>query len=451
MPSPTTNVSRICCGVSHSFARSGVSDYNGRNNSDWLGKAGKREMGNKVILAYSGGLDTSVAISWLQENYDVEVIALAIDLGEEKDYEGIRRKGERVGAVKSLVVDAREEFVREYVFPALRANALYGGKYPLATALGRYVISKHTVRVAEEEGAEMVAHGATGKGNDQVRFEVSFAALAPWLRPLAPAREWGMSREEEIEYAQAHSIPIPVDVDNPYSVDTNMWGRSIECGVLEDPTQEPPEEVFEWTTSPLNAPDEPTYLEIEFENGVPVSLDQEPTEPVELVATLNRIGGENGVGRIDVLEDRLVGIKSREVYESPAATVLIGAHSALESMTLDRETLQLKRQLEQRYSELVYNGLWFTPLRRHLDAFFLSTQENVTGCVRLRLYKGSCVPVGISSPHSLYQHRLATYDKEDAFDHAAGLGFIKIWGLPAQVAAEVERAKEAVEEPRLTG
>jgi argininosuccinate synthase len=402
---------------------------------------GVRKMKKKVVLAYSGGLDTSVALKWLQDKYDLDVIALSLDLGEEKDYEGIRRKAEKLGVLKAQVIDAKEEFLTDYVFPALRANALYG-RYPLATALGRYLISKHIARVAQEEGAEMAAHGATGKGNDQVRFEVSFAALAPALQALAPAREWGMNREQEIEYARVHSIPVPVNVDSPYSIDTNIWGRSIECGVLEDPSQEPPEEVFEWTTSPLNAPDSPTYLEIEFEKGVPLRLDKKPIGPVELVTMLNRIGGENGVGRIDALEDRLVGIKSREVYEAPAATILICAHAALESMTLDRETLHLKHQLEQKYAEIVYNGLWFTPLRRHLDAFFISTQENVTGSVRIKLYKGNCAPVGISSPHSLYQFRLATYDQQDVFDHSAGLGFIKIWGLPAKVAAEVERAKK---------
>jgi argininosuccinate synthase len=399
-------------------------------------------MRKKVVLAYSGGLDTSVAIKWLRDQRDVDVIALSIDLGEEKDYEGIRRKAEKVGAVKAVVVDAKEEFLSDYVFPALRANALYEGRYPLATALGRYLISKHSARVAQEEGADMVAHGATGKGNDQVRFEVSFAALAPALQPIAPAREWGMTREQEIEYAHANSIPIPVNVDSPYSIDVNIWGRSIECGILEDPTQEPPEEVFEWTTSPLKAPDKPAYLEIGFEKGVPISLDGKKTGAVDLVSALNRIGGQNGVGRIDMLEDRLVGIKSREVYEAPAATILLCAHAALESMTLDRDTIHFKRQLEQRYSELVYYGLWFTPLRSHLDAFFLSTQQNVTGSVRLKLYKGSCAPVGLSSPHSLYERRLATYDKGDLFDHTAGLGFIKIWGLPAKVSAQVEREKK---------
>jgi len=398
-------------------------------------------MDQKVVLAYSGGLDTSVAVKWIRDEYGLDVVAVAIDLGEEKDYEAIRRKAEKIGAVKSVVVDAKQEFLNDYVFPALRANLLYQGKYPLFTALGRYLISKHIVRVAHEEGADYVAHGATGKGNDQVRFEVTFAALAPSLKVIAPAREWHMSREEEIEYARANSIPIPVGVDSPYSVDTNIWGRSIECGVLEDPAQEPPEEVFKWTTSPLKALDAPTYIEVVFDRGVPTQLNGEQVEAVELVTTLNRIGGENGIGRIDAIEDRLVGIKSREVYEAPAATILITAHSALESLTLDRDTLQFKQPIEQRYSELVYNGLWHTPLRRHLDAFLESTQRNVTGRVRLKLYKGSCTPVGLTAPHPLYQLKLATYDKSDIFDHTAGLGFIKIWGLGAKVAAEVERQK----------
>jgi len=396
-------------------------------------------MPQKVVLAYSGGLDTSVAIRWIKERYNAEVIALSVDMGAEKDYEGIRQKALKVGALKALVVDAKEEFLRDFVFPALGANALYEGSYPLATALGRPLIAQHTVRVALEEGADAVAHGATGKGNDQVRFEVTFAALAPQLKVVAPARDWGMTREQEIEYARRYGIPIPVDVDSPYSIDVNLWGRSIECGVLEDPTAAPPEEVFEWTTSPTKAPAEPEEIVIGFEGGVPVSLEGQPVAPVELVARLNSLGGRHGVGRVDMIENRLVGIKSREVYEAPAATILLTAHRDLERLTLDRDTAHYKAALELKYAELVYYGLWHSPLRRHLDAFFRSTQRRVSGSVRLRLHKGSCLAVGRESPESLYDFRLATYEAADRFDHTASVGFIKIWGLPTEVAAARER------------
>ncbi len=396
-------------------------------------------MPQKVVLAYSGGLDTSVAIRWIKERYGAEVIALSIDLGEEKDYEGIRQKALKVGAVKAFVVDAKEEFLRGFVFPALAANALYEGAYPLATALGRPLIAQHATRVALEEGADAAAHGCTGKGNDQVRFEVTFAALAPQLKVIAPAREWSMTREQEIEYAQQHDIPVPVDVRNPYSVDVNLWGRSIECGVLEDPNVTPPEEVFKWTASTTAAPDQPEEVTIGFERGVPVSLDGQRLPPVELVTRLNALAGRHGVGRIDMVENRLVGIKSREVYEAPAATALLAAHRDLERLTLDRDTAHYKAALELKYAELVYYGLWHSPLRRHLDAFFGSTQERVTGSVRLRFYKGTCLVVGRESPESLYDFRLATYDAADRFDHAASVGFIKIWGLPTEVAAARER------------
>lgn len=394
------------------------------------------------MLAYSGGLDTSVAIRWLAERYQVEVIAMSVDVGEEKDYEAIRQKAEKVGAARAMVVDAKEEFFRDFLVPAIAANAMYEGKYPLFTALARPLIAKKMIEVAQAERATHVAHGATGKGNDQVRFEVTCAALDPSLRVLAPAREWGMSRQAEIEYAKTHNIPVPVDVASPYSVDTNLWGRSIECGVLEDPTREPPEEVFEWTVSLVKAPDQPRYLEIEFKGGVPVALDGKQMDGVALVSRCNAIAGEHGVGRVDMIENRLVGIKSREVYETPGATTILTAHRALEDLVLDRETLHLKPALEQRYGELVYYGLWYTPLREHLDAFFGSTQEAVTGTVRLKLYKGSCTVVGRWSPESLYDLDLATYDSRDAFDHQAGEGFIKIFGLPAKVAGSVRRRRK---------
>jgi len=399
----------------------------------------RRTLMNKVVLAYSGGLDTSVAIRWIQENYDAEVIAVAVDIGEEKDYAAIQKKATDVGAVSSRLVDAKEEFVRDFVFPALKANAVYENKYLLATAIARPLIAKIVTQVAQEEGADTVAHGATGKGNDQVRFEVSFGALNPSLKVVAPAREWGMTREEEIEYARRHGIPIPVDVDSPYSVDVNLWGRSIECGVLEDPSQEPPEEVFQWTVSPQNAPDTPTFVEIGFEKGIPVSLDGRRMDGVALIEELNKIGGANGVGRVDMMENRLVGIKSREIYECPAGTILTAAHREIEALTIDRETMHFKQLVELKFSELAYYGLWFSDLRKAIAAFIDTTQENVTGNVTMKLFKGSCTVAGRRSPHSLYSYEMATYDKADAFDHTAGRGFCEIFGLPLKVAARLRK------------
>jgi argininosuccinate synthase len=399
----------------------------------------RRTLMNKVVLAYSGGLDTSVAIRWIQENYNAEVIAVAVDIGEEKDYAAIQKKATDVGAVSSRLVDAKEEFVRDFVFPALKANAVYENKYLLATAIARPLIAKIVTQVAQEEGADTVAHGATGKGNDQVRFEVSFGALNPSLKVVAPAREWGMTREEEIEYARRHGIPVPVDVDSPYSVDVNLWGRSIECGVLEDPSQEPPEEVFQWTVSPQNAPDTPTFVEIGFEKGIPVSLNGRRMDGVALIEELNKIGGANGVGRVDMMENRLVGIKSREIYECPAGTILTAAHREIEALTIDRETMHFKQLVELKFSELAYYGLWFSDLQKAIAAFIDTTQENVTGNVTMKLFKGSCTVAGRRSPHSLYSYEMATYDKADAFDHTAGRGFCEIFGLPLKVAARLRK------------
>ncbi len=396
-------------------------------------------MKDKVVLAYSGGLDTSVAIRWIGERYKMNVIALSIDLGAEKDYEGIRKKALKVGASKALVVDAKEIFISDYVFPALQADAIYEGQYTLATALARPLIAKLMVQVALKEKATAVAHGCTGKGNDQVRFDVTVLALAPQLDVIAPAREWGFTREETIEYAQRFGIPVPVTVKSPYSIDENLWGKSIECGILEDPWAEPPEEVFTWTKSPQKAPNKPQYVEIGFEQGVPVSLDGKNISGVELVEKLNAIAGEHGVGRVDHLENRLVGIKSREVYEAPAATVLLAAHIALEQMTLSKDQLRFKARVAQEYADLVYNGLWFSAMHDDLTAYVKSTQAHVDGTVRVKLFKGKATVVGRKSPKSLYSYKLATYDKEDKFDQSASLGFIQIFGLPVKTQAQVQR------------
>jgi len=395
----------------------------------------------KCVLAYSGGLDTSVAIRWIAEKYDVDVIAVAVDVGEEKDYEGIRVKGEQVGAVESLVIDARDEFYSDYITRALKSNLMYEHKYPAFTALARPLLAQKQVEVALDAGAEFVAHGCTGKGNDQVRFEVTYAALAPHLKVIAPAREWNMTREEEIDYADQHGIPVPVGKKSPYSTDTNMWGRSIECGIIEDPSQEAPDDAWVWTVSPQDAPNEPTYVTLDFACGVPVALDGQKMGGTELVAQLNQIAGANGVGRVNMMENRLVGIKSRELYETPAATVLLTAHRDLESLTMDRETYHFKPMLELRWSELVYYGLWFTPLREAIDAFMDETQKLVSGQVTVKLYKGNCEAVARTSANSLYDFSLASYGEADKFDQSKSKGFIDIWALPAKVAAAVRRSK----------
>jgi argininosuccinate synthase len=400
------------------------------------------QLKDKVVLAYSGGLDTSAAITWIAEKYDVGVIALSVDLGMQRNYESIRRKALKVGAVKALVVDAKDAFVRDFVFPALQAGAIYEGEYPLATALARPLIAKLLVEAALREGAKAVAHGCTGKGNDQVRFDVTTAALAPKLKVIAPAREWGMTREQTIDYAELHGIPVPVTADSPYSVDENLWGRSVECGVLEDPWVEPPEEVYAWTKSPAAAPNKPVYVEIAFERGIPLSLDGQEMGGVALVDRLNALAGEHGVGRIDHLENRLVGIKSREIYEAPAATVLLAAHLALEEMTLSRDQLRFKQRVAQEYAELVYNGLWFSALRRDLAAYVASTQRHVTGTVRVKLLKGKCTVVGRKSDKSLYSYSLATYDEEDRFDQSAAVGFIEVYGLPVRTQAQAQGLEE---------
>ena len=345
-------------------------------------------MSDKVVLAYSGGLDTSAAIRWLREKYDLDVIALTVDVGNERDFSAIRDKALKVGAIKALVRDVKKQFVSDYIFPALQADAVYEGQYPLATALSRPLIASILVEVALEEGASAVAHGCTGKGNDQVRFDVGVAALAPQLKIIAPAREWGMTREETISYAQRHHIPVPVTTASPYSIDENLWGRSIECGVLEDPWQEPPEDAFAWTASPASSPDEAVYMEIGFDKGIPIAIDGQEMDGTSLIQKLNDFAGSHGIGRIDMVENRLVGIKSREVYEAPAAVVLLEAHRALESLNLSKAQLRFKQKVAQEYAELIYNGLWFTAQRQDLAAYVQSTQRFVTGTVRLKLFKG---------------------------------------------------------------
>ena len=395
-------------------------------------------MSDKVVLAYSGGLDTSVAIKWLKERYNLDVIALTVDVGNERDFSAVRQKALDVGAVKALVIDAKEPFVNHFIFPALQADAVYEGQYPLATALSRPLMAKLLVDTARNEGASSVAHGCTGKGNDQVRFEVSVNALAPDVTIMAPAREWGMTREETINYAQQHNIPIPITAASPYSIDENLWGRSIECGVLEDPWAEPPEEVYTWTRSPGKAPDEPGYVEIGFEQGIPVTIDGQKLDGVSLIQRLNELAGSHGVGRVDHVENRLVGIKSREIYEAPAAMVLLQAHQALQAITLSKEQMRFKQTVAVEYADLIYNGLWFTSLHQDLAACVRSSQRCVTGTVRLKLFKGNCSVVGRKSPFSLYDYGLATYDKGDQFDQSASPGFIHIWGLPVRTQAQVQ-------------
>jgi len=391
----------------------------------------------KLVLAYSGGLDTSVGIRWLKDRgYDV--VALTIDLGEKKNLAAIQERALRVGAVAAYVVDGKVPFMRDFVWPSLQAGAVYENEYPLATALGRPLIAALLVQIARREGAQGVAHGCTGKGNDQVRFDVTTAALAPDLKVVAPVREWSMNRDDEIEYAREHGIEVPASVESPYSVDENLWGRSIEAGILEDPWEEPPADVFEWTAAPERCPDEPTYVELGFKGGLPASLDGKPVAAVELVERLNQVGGANGVGRIDHLENRLIGIKSREIYEAPAAVLLLQAHQALEDITLPKDVSRFKDHVAAQWAQLVYDGLWFSPLREALYAFVAQTQRHVTGQVRLKLYRGSSKVVGRKAPEQLYRMELATYGRGDQFDQSAAAGFIKLFGMGVRTAAEVQ-------------
>ena len=389
----------------------------------------------KVILAYSGGLDTSVAITWLMKDYDV--VAVCMDVGEGKDLDFIHDKALKVGAVESYVLDVKDEFAEEYVLPALQAHAYYEQKYPLVSALSRPVISKKLVEIAHKTGATTIAHGCTGKGNDQVRFEVAIAALDPELKVIAPVREWKWSREEEIGYAKANGVPVPANLDNPYSVDQNLWGRANECGVLENPWNQAPEDAFGITNSPEEAPDTPEFIDIEFKEGKPVALNGKEMKLADLIQEVNAIAGKHGVGRIDHVENRLVGIKSREIYECPGAITLLTAHKEIEDITLVREVSHFKPILENELSNLIYNALWFSPATKAIISYIKETQKVVNGTAKVKLYKGSAKVVARKSPNSLYDENLATYTSADSFDQDAAVGFIKLWGLPTQVNSQV--------------
>lgn len=391
---------------------------------------------SKAVLAYSGGLDTSIIIPWLKNTYRCEVIAFSADVGQNEELDGLDEKAKRSGASKLIVEDLKHEFITQYAFPTLRSGALYERKYLMGTSFARPVIASHQVKVALDEGADALVHGCTGKGNDQVRFELTYQALAPHLTVIAPWREWNItSREDAIEYAEEHMIPITASKENIYSRDRNLWHFSHEGGILEDPWAEPPANVYGITSSPEDAPDKPVEIMLSFEEGWPVALDGEKLSPVELVNTLNEIGGEHGIGRIDLVENRLVGMKSRGVYEQPGATILATAHKELESITLDRSTLHYKDVVAQRYAEIVYDGLWFTPLREAIDAFVDVTQQTNTGDVRLKLYKGNCIVTGRKSSYSLYSEDFATFGASTDYDHADAEGFIALFGLPLKVSA----------------
>jgi len=395
-------------------------------------------MKDKVVLAFSGGLDTSVSIKWLQEKQKVDVITATVDVGQGDNLKEIEEKAYKIGVKKHYSIDAKKEFVDDYVFPSIKANGLYEGKYPLATALARPLIASKLVEVAEKEGASAVSHGCTGKGNDQVRFDVTIKALNPSLKIVAPVREWNMSRDEEIKYAKKHNIPIQIK-KSVYSIDQNLWGRSIESGPLEDPSNEPSNEVFEWTTPIEKTPDKAEYVNIAFENGIPTSINGKSGNMVQTITRLNQTVGKHGVGFIDHMEDRLVGIKSRETYEAPAATAIIEAHKDLEKLVLTRHELQAKAPIEQQWAWLVYSGLWVEPLMDALNAFIDETQKRVNGSVKLKLYKGNCRVVGRNSPNSLYNVKLATYTSSSSFNQRSAEGFIELWGLPSRVAKGVKK------------
>ncbi|MDR1511031.1 MAG: argininosuccinate synthase [Synergistaceae bacterium] len=398
----------------------------------------------KVVLAYSGGLDTSVAIPWLMEQgYDV--VTMTADVGQQADnMPEINEKAVKTGAVSAHMLDLREEMIENYIWPGLKANALYEGVYPLNSAYSRPLIAQALIYIAQAEGAVAIAHGCTGKGQDQVRIEVCANALDPSIEVLAPVRDWHMTREQEMEYAERHKVPVPITRQSPYSLDDNLWGRSCECGVLEDPWNKPPKDAYGLTVDPLEAPDKPAITEITFDKGVPVAVDGKKMKSIKLIGALNKLAGAHGIGRIDMIENRLVGFKSREVYECPAAVTLITAHRALESITISKDVMRVKSDLEKKFSELAYEGYWFSPLMQAIQAFVDSTQESVSGTVRVRLYKGSAVVEGMKSDSAIYRHDLATYSEGDMFDHSASVGFIKVWGLPIKTWTQAHRKGKVV-------
>jgi argininosuccinate synthase len=394
------------------------------------------------VLLYSGGLDTSCMLKWIQETYECEMITVTLDVGQEKDYSKIEEKALNLGVKKHYTIDAREEFAKDFVFPALKANALYQKVYPLCASLSRPLIAMKGVEIAKKENADTIAHGCTGKGNDQVRFVNTILSVDPNMKILAPVIEWGMSREEEIAYAQKNGIPIPVDYDSPYSIDENLWGRSIESGLIEHPENECPEDAYKWTVAPENAPDVPEYVTIAFEKGEPIALNEEEMSPAQLIMSLNEIGGRHGVGRLDHMEDRIVGLKSREVYETPAATILINAHLDLEKFVCTRHENLFKENLDAQFAFLIYAGLWLEPLREDIQAFLEKVNEKVTGKVRMKLYKGHASVVGRNSENAIYSYNLATYSTASTFNQKASFGFIELWGLQSRIAHLIKRKSE---------
>jgi len=400
----------------------------------------------KCVLLYSGGLDTSVMLKWIQENYKCELVTVTVDVGQKtKDLQKVKEKALKLGAKEAFVIDAKKEFADEYVSKAIKANALYEDAYPISSSLSRPLLAKWAVKIAEKVGADTIAHGCSGKGNDQVRFDVTITALNPKLKIIAPVREWNLSREEEIEYAKKHGIPIPVDVSSPYSIDENLWGRSVECGILEYPEKEPPEEVLAWCVPPEKAPDKPEYIELEFKEGVPIALNGEEMELWKLISALNEIGGKHGVGLIDHMEDRIVGLKSREFYEAPAATIILKAHKDLEKFVCTREENWFKPIADKKWTELVYSGLWIEPLKEELEAFIDAVNKKVNGKVKVKLYKGSATVVARSSSNALYDLKLATYEKGQLFNQKAAPGFIEIFGLQSKMGYWVSKSEKSLE------
>jgi argininosuccinate synthase len=394
---------------------------------------------DKVVLAYSGGLDTSMMVKWLQMEYKMDVVTVNLDVGQGKERKGIEEKAWKLGVVNHYTFDAKEEFATNYLFPAIKANALYMGTYPVSSSLSRPLIASKVVEVAEMEDAKAVAHGCTGKGNDQVRFDLTFKALNPKLKIIAPVREWRFDRKSQIQWAKDHDVPVPVTADSPYSIDENLWGRSIEGGILEHPDKMVPGDIWDWTVDVENAPNDPDYVKIGFQKGVPTSLDGIPYKPVEIIQKLKQLGGKHGIGRIEHMEDRVVGLKTRETYEIPAAEIILNAHHDLEKMVLTRHQKSFKYQVDQMWATVVYQGLWVDPFKANLDAFIDSTQENVTGSVTMKLFKGSAKPVSRESPFSLYDYNLASFDINTHYDQGDAVGFINLWGLPSVSAWNLKR------------